>query len=191
MTYKAIIYSVPGTGTRFCLEFLCDVLGYTQVNSSQLSRSPAKSCTQIHTSANYLKQLFKENPDARIVTPIRDPYLSYITRYREALSENINVSSLEDNWIKRWKTLIEQTALPVIFLPVDCHEKNRIRVLHSVARHIGTNAIAKPFLKYVEEWPKVGTIGEHEIKNEYLHHGTIRGERPIFLDFAVVWIKGK
>ena len=180
--YKAIIYSVPGTGTRFCNKFMEDVLGYRQVAQGKMDTSNVYC--PIHSSKiNFNSKIMKMYPDARLVTPIRDPYLGYISRFsREPSFER------EQETIKDWNMLIENTTrYSTVFLPINCNETDRLHYLVEVGKHLGIGAHSK-FVEYANEWPVIGSRSNIEVKQEYLKHGTILGTKPTFLDFAVEWI---
>jgi hypothetical protein len=75
-------------------------------------------------------------------------------------------------------------------VPVNCDESDRVNILQSIVRHLDVTVQDELLIEYANEWPIVDSKGMSKVKKEYLEHGTIDGEKPTFLDFAVEWIDG-
>ncbi len=192
MSYNTIIYSVPGTGTRFCKNFLEYALGYKQIQFADLTTDASSVYSLIHSSKTNLIELMSimsMNPAMKIVIPLRDPYLSYITRYCR-VSSSIIESTIQDHkkdCIENWHGLIEiSTRYQPIFLPIDCNENDRLRHLVDIGKYLGANTPNR-IVEFTNEWTVVGSQGITTAKSEYVEQGTIYGEKPTFLDFAVEW----
>ena len=200
MAHKAIVYSVPGTGTRFCNRFLENVLGYKATSKVQLVTGVGNNYILMHTvneskhdltvpltnlSERAIDKLIHKATDIKLVAPLRDPYLSYITRLKYDMPHS---SEGKQTMINYWKIFIEKTAqYSTVFVPVDCMVNDRPKILHSIAQHLGAQVPRLTITEYVKEWPKVGTLGNSKLKDEYITHGTIDGTKPTFLDFVVRW----
>ena len=193
---NVIIYSVPGTGTRFCKNFLEYVLGYKQIGLADITTDASSVYGLIHSSKPNLIELMSimsMNPAMKIILPLRDPYLSYITRYCRVTSSTIE-STIQDHkkdCIENWHGLIEtSTRYQPIFLPIDCNENDRLRHLVDIGKYLDANTPNR-IVEFANEWTRVGSQGITVAKSEYVEHGTIDGEIPHFLDYAVEWWKTK
>jgi hypothetical protein len=191
MAYRAIVYSVPGTGTRFCCDFLSFVLGYKQAPLNELDN--INTYVSIHSGTiNRINRVMEKYPDVKLVVPLRDPYLAYTSRYH--LDYPVRDSGTQNNknrCVEYWQSLIETTALyPTVFLPINCNEKDRLLNLVKVGKYLGANTNSR-FIDYATNWTAIGSDGMNELKHEYIERGTIDSVKPTFLDFAVNWMKGK
>ncbi len=189
---KALVYSVPGTGTRFANQLLEDVFGYEVVHVERLAwLEPQNIFIQMHTRNEQLHDLVASIHDLRVICPLRDPYRSFITRnYRKGYTASAPTRSMP-KFVEYWEYMIRESALMnVVFLPVDS-DLDRTKLLQSVALHIGAEADKEALSEYLENWPRVGALGTTKVKLEYVEHGTILGETPTFLDFAVDWYKAR
>ena len=185
MMNKAIIYSVPSTGTRFCKKFLEDVLDYKQIRTSELKNDVLNVYCQIHSSKINFDRVMSFYSNIKLVVPLRDPYLSVITRY--LMSDNA-AKYIETTGKENWKNLIKMTSrYPAVFVPVNCDESDRVNILQSVVHHLDATVENELLLEYANEWPIVDSKGISKVKQEYLDQGTIDGTKPTFLDFAVEW----
>jgi hypothetical protein len=185
--HKVVVYSVPGTGTRFCNNFLEYVLGYTVAGRVEKLTEP-KTYWQLHAGKNNLDHIMELHTDVKLLVPIRDPYLSYITRHHADRSGVYNMQRIRNNCIEYWEALIDySTRYPTAFIPVDCAEDNRLRHLVMAANHLGEGPTEK-LMQYADEWAAIGSLGMTDTKREYIERKTILGEKPTFLNFAVEWI---
>ncbi len=186
--HKALIYSVPGTGTRFATQFVEKVLGYKLMRlDRQLLDSHKKDVwSQTHADVS-ITPFIDSKQIVKFVVPLRDPYLAYVTRNFKSGWTRRQKIQMQAPYIKLWETLIENVVkADCVFLPVDT-DLNRIMLLQSVANHLDAKVELKLFFDMVYDWPKVGTMGMSSEKELYLKTGMIRGEKPTFLDFAVDW----
>jgi len=201
---KAIVFSVPGTGSRFCNKFVEDILGY-KVSTERKLLTDTDKCYMLMHSLNSKNNLFapvsytaerridrfiSSCPNIKLISPLRDPYLSYITR----LETDSALEPLESKlmMINYWRVFIRKTAIHrPAFVHVNCPKDDRQKVLQIAAQHLGAQVAKSQLLNFVKEWPKVGTLGDNEMKDEYLAQGTIDGKVPHFLDFAVDWVNSK
>jgi len=191
MSHKAIVHSVPGTGTRFCCNFLSFVLGYKEVKLNELDKT--NSYVPIHSgTTGRINRVIEKYPSARLVVPLRDPYLAYTTRHHLDYSDGERgAQNNKDKCVEYWQSLIEATALyPTVFLPINCNEKDRLRNLVKVGKYLGANTNSR-FIDYATNWTAVGSEGMNDLKREYIERGTINNVKPTFLNFAVDWIRGK
>jgi len=200
---KVIVYSVPGTGSRFCNTFIEEILGY-KVSYRRAFLTDSDRCYMLMHSLDANRNLEKpipsteerpidefmsKQPTIKLVSPLRDPYLSYITRLEMG---GMDDAEGKQTMINYWRVFIRKTAIyRPIFVPVHCAPENRLKLLQTTAQHIGAQVPKLQLHNYVKEWHKVGTTGDSELKTEYLTHGTIEGEKPHFLDFAFNWVDSK
>jgi len=187
MVAPAIVYSVPGTGTRFCRNFLENVLGYTHVTPNRMDETNVFN--QLHSGSINLDKIMAKYSDIKLVTPIRDPYLAFVSRI--SLDRPVNDIGLQNNkasCVEYWENLIEMTRLyDTVFLPIDCAKNKRLHHLVNVGKFLGANT-TRQFKVYADQWVPIGSQGTTPAKDEYLKQGTIQGVKPIFLDFAIKWI---
>lgn len=75
----------------------------------------------------------------------------------------------------------------MLFVPVE-EGFDKVALLQSIANRLAAPIIdQKEFDRIVNEWPRVGTVGERPERDEYEATGLIDGEELHFLDFAVEW----
>jgi len=187
--HNAIVYSVPGTGTRFCNNFLEYVLDYTVAGNVDKLAEP-NTYWQLHIQAGNLERIMQAHPDTKLIVPIRDPYLSFLTRRKADTSGIYTTEKALGNFTEYWKTLIDYTiCYPTAFIPIDCSDDDRLRHLEVAANHLGASPTDK-LMQYANDWAAIGSLGMNDAKREYIEHGTINGMKPAFFDFVVEWING-
>lgn len=193
--YKALIHSVPGTGTRFAVEFVRYGLEYVVVNTPpELLGSPVnRTLYQTHVGMNINRML--RDKDVRMVTPLRDPYMAFITRWYHfhPIIETKTQEEKEESFAAYWRGLIKdvEMAESPIYLPVDSDLDHRW-ILQYVAEGLDARIRNMEFFnKMVDGWPKVGTVRVLPERDEYEATGQIEGETPTFLDFAVEWYRSR
>jgi hypothetical protein len=188
---NTLIYSVPGSGTRFCLLYLSQVLGYRTSKLEDLVTFESGHLGQVHTDYNDINDIVCRAKGLRVVVPLRDPYHSFITRtYKPNWSPTRPAESvpLFELW---WHRMIEVTkTMDVIYLPVDRPELDRYKLLQSIATHCEVAPDPDKVTKFADDWSKVGSMRVSPQKEEYLEQGTVDGKPMHFLDFAVEWQEG-
>ena len=78
--YKALVHSVPGSGTRFICEFCEKALGYKRSQSEKELIAFHGGRTYCHTHVWQALDDVARNESVRVVIPLRHPYLAYLTR---------------------------------------------------------------------------------------------------------------
>ncbi len=187
--YKALVHTVPGSGTRFICEFLDKCLGYKRIEKSKPKfEEHLSDCIYIQTHVWDDRIAAAEHESVRVVIPIRPPYLTYITRrYRNADFEGDS----RINMVNHWEQLIQRAAsIDPIYVPIE-EDVDRRQLLHSIANFLEAPVVNQAeFDRFADTWPKIGTAGSMSERKKYERSGLIDGVTPIFLDFAVDWYKG-
>lgn len=112
---KTVLYTVPGTGTRFLADVMESVFGYLHVGYKPFLDHPDASVYTLqhaHHLEDSLGRIESYPDNISVVSSLRDPLLSYATRSPHGTPLDYHVA--------RWKNLIEFSDLnPVLFFPVD------------------------------------------------------------------------
>ncbi len=185
---KALVHSIPGSGTRFCTEFISRVLGYSRVDSPEKLVGAKAKNTFCHTHVWNRASAMLCKSDVQIIVPLRDPYLVYLTRRYRLLHPTDNPREKRETMARYWHWLIMDTALMSnIYVPVEAGLDKRW-LLQSIADHLKAPIKDEEFFeKMIEEWPKVGTAGPRPERDKYERTGLIDGKALTFLDSAVEW----
>lgn len=188
---RALVYSVPGTGTRFTNNLLEEVFGYRKVGPRELVKEPVNSqvYTHLHVNAGTYLDLIKEmDPGKSIGTiiPLRSPVAQYITRHREMeKGERARVEAL-----RLWNLLKESVErYDYVFLPI---EETRITNREKVARvaeHLETYPLSNAVFDFCAKWEKVGSSGPKPERELYDRTGSteVDGGDVAFLDSLMSW----
>jgi len=189
---KVITYSVPGTGTRFVHQFLTDVMGYKRCTPKNFNDAHPNVWAHHHTDTN-IDYLCKG--PVTIISPLRDPYLSFLTRNCRCGENSYmrlrrSLPELKQIWIEHWRTLISMQDRTSVYIPVDSSRDHR-ELLTLVAGQLGVIHDEEMFEEMVNSWPRIGTFGDIPLKERYLRDGTLLGEKLTFLDFAVEWCRDR
>ena len=130
------------------------------------------------------------DPTIQVITPLRFPYHSYITRTFRVLRIG-NPEVLKGRAAAMFQRFIRECAQgDPVYLPVDS-DLDRKKLLQSVVDCIEAPIVDQALLDVMgDQWQKVGSRGPQDERIEYDKTGLIHGEIPDFLNFAVEWYKG-
>lgn len=189
--YKALVHTVPGSGTRFVCEFTEKCLGYRRSHTHLDLIADSQNNTYCHTHVYQHLDDVALHESVRIVTPLRHPYLAYLTRRYRVGAAKDSAEAKQKIIALHWRELLRKSKyMNMLFVPIE-EGFDRARSLNIIA-----NCLHAPvkcpdvFQKMVGEWPKVGTAGPRKERQIYESTGLIDGVEPHFLDFAVEWYKG-
>ncbi len=180
---KTVVYTIPGTGTRFLLAMLEKVFGYEQVHGNKEFLGPDRDdiYTQFHVQAFFGQPNYKEDyrlddipHDIPVITSLRHPHSSTLTRAR--YGDAIDWS------LRRWEKLIRIAEGRKIFtVPVDV-ALSRAALIKNLGVWIDAPSIASVEVdELLENWAPVGSGGEG--KNPI----TVTDEDLSKFDFAMEW----
>ncbi len=186
--YKALVHSVPGSGTRFVCEFAEKCLDYKRSHSEIDLVEYADDNTYCHTHVWQALDPVVKDERVRVIFPLRSPYLSYLTRRYRVGKTSDTVEQKRQAVILHWKTLIKKAKyMNPLYVPVEAGLDNR-KLLQSIVKHLDAPVVnQEKFEEFVTRWPKVGTAGARYDRDVYEATGFIDGRQPTFLDFAVDW----
>lgn len=183
------IYSIPGSGTRFTIRYLADVLGLKPLGVRDLAAASVDAMvyTQHHvmtdTNPNNSAQVLLDaaRDGLRVVIPMRSPVATAITR--EPTHKECTVERVKALWATLEKTIDQ---LDFVLLPLECPWFDHGRLLRIVARHVGAEPDKAAVADLVRAWPRVGSGGDRPLRTEYDRTGrtTIRGRDSAEFDDA-------
>ena len=180
---KALVLSVPGTGSRFTMNYLMSCLGYVKVSPEDLLHKPryAPYCSLQHVNASppIMKTLSKVE-GLKVVIPLRAPVHQFLTRVGEAA----HAQRVREESKVMWKRLVElQPDFDYVYLPIE-EDMDRAKRLMLVADHLDAIPDELVFDEIVENWAKVGSNGIKRERVQYDKTGAVSvgGFNMSFLD---------
>jgi len=180
---KALVLSVPGTGSRFTMNFLMSCLGYEKMSPEDLLHKPryAPFCSLQHVNASppIMKTLSKVE-GLKVVIPLRAPVHQFLTRVGEAA----HAQRVREESKTMWRRLVElKDMFDYVFLPIE-EDMSREKRLILVASHLDAEPNKDVFDEIVNTWAKVGSNGVKPERVHYDKHGTVNvgGFNMSFLD---------
>lgn len=182
---KVVVYTVPGTGTRFLCDLLETVFGYRKEAFRDFKTSQDTHVyVQFHVQANFGRKPYQEDykldeiPHSVLtLTSLRNPKDAAITRGRHG-------DTLE--WtIARWWLLMKACNLrPVMSIPVDS-DLDRTKLLTLISQRLDVSLPPADKLEaFVSDWSLVGSGGEGKKPLKFSENDLKQ------LDFAVAWYDG-
>jgi len=191
---KALVLSVPGTGSRFTMDFLMACLGYVKLSPEDLLHKPryAPFCSLQHVNASppILKTLSKVE-GLKTIIPLRAPVHQFLTRAGEAA----HAQRVREESKTLWKRLRDlKDGFDYVFLPIE-EDMDRARRLMRVANHLDAVPDEMVFDEIITHWAKVGSSGikPHRIKYDKEGDVSVGGFNMGFLDEEMAryneWIK--
>ncbi len=182
--YKAVVFSVPGTGTRFICKFLQDSLGYTEIHGiDQLLAMDRETVFWSTHNWRAMEPLVNYH-GSKMVVPLRDPYRAYLTRrhaYPYDEGARTHMASL-------WKILMDGTeGVDVAYLPIDAPNVDKHLLLQSIAIHLDCGYDTESLDKIATQWLRIGSRGPSAARDEYENAKLIGGEHVSFLKTAQDW----
>lgn len=189
---RVILYTVPGTGTRFTKLFLIDVLNYKD-EDMQLAHCMSPMFEEKYPTVTAGK--------AVVVSTLRDPYLSSLSRPHGRITmnpHNLGHGQVSESGKKRsnlqWTAFIanwdklQADGHDVVFMNVDETDPAKRRtILENIAAHCEATYNQGAFDSFLAAWEPVGKSKMTAHKEEYLDSGTLNGEVPDWLDTVVSW----
>ncbi len=178
-----VLYTVPGTGTRFVADVMESVFGYRHVGHKQLPDHPdalVYTLQHAHHLESSLGQIESYPDNISVVSSLRNPLLSYATRSPHGTSLDYHVA--------RWKNLIKfSDTHPVLFFPVGSaptHYSWHRYLIDRLGRHLDAPVKSEERREeIVRDWLPLGFSGAGP---EGHLNGIIDGVKGE-LDFAVEW----
>ena len=192
---KALVLSVPGTGTRFTRQLLEKCFGYTPVGIDQIVGKPVESrfFTFHHVDGEPWKRITENHHEIKTVIPLRSPVAQYITRWQEmsrGAPRGVKGAAISRaTAIQLWKWLAESLEkYNYVFLPIEAGF-DRKELIWRVANHLEVLPDADEMERFCREWPKVGTAGPRAEREEYDANGEVKinGYGMGFLDAPMKW----
>ncbi len=207
---KVILYTVPGTGTRFMANILESVYGYREVDYTMFKVSDVNEdfYTRLHTNPEDREHQLFNNISGRVVTTLRDPVLAYLSRAETMVSKE-QAWTVNDSAC-RWARLMNVVEVRRFFcFPVSVGGRmfppgflakfaaEREVWIDRLTEHIKptpsflTAAHNFALQKLLKDWDPMGESAETfpDKKGEYLTTGRIEGIDLTPLDAARAWVK--
>jgi hypothetical protein len=187
---KALVYSVPGTGTRFTKEFLESCLGYRAVPVKEILGKPVKSrCYANHHVDASFYSFTAHHQELRTIVPLRSPVAMFLTRRVDMGGGERSRTHAKCFWAKLKESLHRYNH---VFLPIE-EKFDREGKLLRVIKHLEAG-IADPetFRRLCKSWGKVGSSGQKKERLDYDAHGNVEvdGRDMSFLDDEMSWYRG-
>jgi hypothetical protein len=195
---KALVLSVPATGSRFTMNYLVSCLGYEKMSPKDLTRkqrhepkhTPFVSLQHINAKPQTLRLLAKHK-GLKVVIPLRAPVHQFLSRVGEA-GEAADAQRAKEESTALWKRLKEvRYDFDYVFLPIE-EDMDRAKRLMLVADHLGADFNIDVFEEIVTNWAKVGSNGVKPHRVEYDKRGNVSvgGIDTSFLDEEMAWYAG-
>ncbi len=180
---KTVLYTVPGTGTRFLADVMEGVFGYRHVGYRLFlddPDAPVYTWQHAYHLEGSLGRIESYPDDVAVVSSLRDPLLSYATRSPHGTPLDYHVA--------RWKNLIKFSDMrPVLFFPVGSaptHYSWRRYLIDRLGRHLDVPVKSEERREEIAcNWLPLGFSGEGTKGHLNGLIDGVNGE----LDFAVDW----
>jgi len=191
--HRALVLSVPGTGSRFTMNFLMGGLGYEKLSPEDLLHKPKNSpfCSLQHVNASppIMKVLGKAE-ELKVVVPLRAPVHQFLTRSGEAAHAQRVREESKTMW-GRLRQILNDGSWDYVFLPIEENMDRRKRLM-KVADHLGAVPNEYVLEEFVAHWHRVGSSGIKPARVEYDRRGqvSVGGFNMSFLDEEMAWYKG-
>lgn len=184
MTHKALIYSVPGSGTMFTRTLLEKGLEYKQCGIDQvLAQKMPWKFAQIHSYDSEREKAYDQR-DLKTIIPIRDPISTFLTRHNNLGGGYVAREQVLSHWLYLIATI---DRFDYVLLPV-AEDFDRRTMLQRVVDHLEAPIKGRAaFENMIEEWPKVNTQGDRTMRPEYEQTGRVENRPLKFLDGAREW----
>jgi hypothetical protein len=184
---RALVYSIPGSGTRFTLQFLVEALGYEKLQPHELQNHVIgdRQFTQWHVRRGHSSLITDlVEGGAKVVIPLRSPVATAITRESHLGPDTVvRVKDL-------WRILRERIdRFDYILLPVEAPWFSHLRLLELVAQHLQMEPNQEVLEAMADKWPRVGCNGYKPERGRYDWTGqaTIQGEDSSVFDEETAW----
>ncbi len=184
---KTVLYTVPGTGTRFLADVMEGVFGYRHVGYRPFldhPDAPVYTLQHAYHLEGSLGRIESYPNDIQVISSLRDPLLSYATRFSHGTPLDYHVA--------RWKNLIRfSDTHPVLFFPVRADRGSfltycglRRYLIDRLEQYLGAPVKSRVRREeIVRDWSPLGFSGAG---SEGHLNGLIDGVNGE-LDFAVSW----
>ena len=190
--HKALVLSVPGTGSRFTMNFLMGCLGYEKLSPEDLIHKPPNSpfcCLQHVNAGPPAMKMLREHPGLKTIIPLRAPVHQFLTR----AGESAHAQRVREESKSLWGRLIQMLrdgSWDYVFLPIEEDMDRRARLM-KVARHVEAEPDPDVFEEIVTNWAKVGSSGIKPARVKYDKYGkvSVGGFNMSFLDEEMAWYR--
>lgn len=187
---KVVLYTVPGTGTRFMANILESVYGYRAVGYEEFKTSnhDAAVFIRLHTDPLDSQHQLINRISGRFVTTLRDPVLAYLSRVRTMVSKT-QAWTVPDSAC-RWARLMEEVGKRRMFyFPVDPMQING-DLMDCLSESIRPKRVNRGALgEVLGTCEPIGASSAGSEKIEYLKTGKIKGVDLAPLDPAKAWVE--
>ncbi|HEC61616.1 MAG TPA: hypothetical protein ENI27_05110 [bacterium] len=169
------------------------VYGYREIGYLDFKKSKGEDVyNRLHAEpSEQFHRLINSVTSAAFVSPLRDPVLSFLSRYMNTVGEPSATWTVQDSAV-RWARLMEVAEKRRIFyFPVAVESQSLRRFLmKAFAAHIKPEyQDASALANLLAEWSPVGAYGISAEKCEYLETGKIEGIDLSPLDPAKAWFE--
>ena len=203
---KVFLLTVPGTGTRFTKNYLA-ALGYHFVDAIRFRDDTGQLAFFQHAAGTEFDLLYDMFPagQAAVVSTLRDPYKAYLSGIerphirhgRHAVPVGMQQDKAPGNSIKQWDAMIaaherlDADGVSIAYMDVEeTSVPDRMDMLTAIADHLQVTVSGEMISELAQTWVPVGKSGPNAKREEYRDHGTIDGQVPTALDFAVAHVQG-
>lgn len=152
--HRALIYSIPGSGTRFTADVIERMLGPIEIQ---------------HVDEGWKFDPEADNGIVKTVVPLRSPVAVYLSRR----GGHPRDAGLRQTIVKHWATLRERIGLYDYLLFPMAAGLDRAELLQSVIEHLDTEPDTDVFDELVRNWRKVGNHEQRPELVEYEQTGNV------------------
>jgi len=190
--HRALVLSVPGTGSRFTMNYLMGCLGYEKLSPEDLLHKPKNSpfCSLQHVNASppIMKTLGKAE-GLKVVVPLRAPIHQFLTRSGESKHAQRVREESKALW-SRLRQILLDGSWDYVFLPIE-EDMDRTKRLMKVANHLDAEPDEDVLEEIVTNWAKVGSSGIKPARVEYNKRGNVSvgGFNMSFMDEEMRWYR--
>jgi hypothetical protein len=186
--HKALVLSVPGTGTRFTSNYLEGCLGYTRVSPDDLIHKPPDSpfTSQCHVNTGPpMMKMLAEHRGLKTIIPLRAPVHQFITRCGSSAHANRVLTESKTLWARLRQ---EMGRFDFVFLPIE-EDIDRDARLRLVTKHLDANPHPEVHEEIVKSWDKVGSNGvkAERVQWDATGHLNLGGKNMHVFDEEMKW----
>ena len=190
--HRALVLSVPGTGSRFTMNFLMGACGYEKLSPEDLLHKPKNSpfCSLQHVNASPpIMKVLGRAEGLKVVVPLRPPVHQFLTRAGESAHAQRVREESKSLW-SRLRQILSDGSWDYVFLPIE-EDIDRSKRLMKVADHLEAVPDEDVFTEIVTRWDKVGSNGVKPARVEYNRRGNVSvgGFNMGFLDEEMAWYR--
>ncbi len=187
---KAVLHTVPGSGTRFVSDILERVFQYRGIGHPEfIATENSGVYILVHSYGEGHAQHKKLDTvgDVPFVTALRNPVSSYLTRNAQSKRDGVGYFETPTQWAQRWSRLARVVEERGAFcFPVDA-DLDRVRLIERLGAHIRAWGRVGVKEEIVKAWQVVGSQGAVPEQTEYMQTGKVEGYDLAPLQDAAQW----